>query len=74
MNEAEKAVDVAAIAELLLVSKGTVYRKATLGEIPGFKIGNRWRFYPSVVKEHQSKPADPWAYSPASRAARRRAA
>jgi len=70
----EQAVDVAGMAQILHVSTGTVYRKAVLGEIPGFKIGNRWRFYPSVVKAHQSKVPDPWAYSPASRAARRRTA
>lgn len=74
MTEAENAVDVAAMAVILDVSRGTVYRKAKLGDIPGFKIGRNWRFYPSVVKEAQTKPVDPWAYSSASRAARRRAA
>jgi len=79
MNPTEKAVDVAGLAQILEVSAGTIYRKATdqapaADEIPGFRVGRTWRFYPSVVKEHQSKARDPWAYSPASRAARRRAA
>lgn len=69
----EAAVGIVSIAELLDVSVDTAYRKAKLGEIPGFKVGNRWRFFPSQVREFVSKPADPWAYSPQSRAARRRA-
>lgn len=31
-------------AELLRVSKSTLYRAAQCGEVPGFKIRGQWRF------------------------------
>lgn len=72
MTETENAVDIRGIAESLQVSVATAYRKAHSGEIPGFRVGRSWRFFPSQVREALAKPADPWAYSPQSRAARRR--
>jgi excisionase family DNA binding protein len=60
----EEAVGIPQIARLLRVSTDTVYRKARSGDIPGFKLGGLWRFFPSQVKEHMTKPkADPWAQS-----------
>ncbi|MCI2958185.1 helix-turn-helix domain-containing protein [Agromyces atrinae] len=60
-QEAERAVDIAAIAELLNISAGTVYRMAQTSEIPGFKVGTRWRFFPSRVVDALSAPTDAWA-------------
>lgn len=37
------------LAEYLSFSKNWVYRKAEAGEIPGVKLGNRWRFKKSVI-------------------------
>lgn len=46
----EKEVMTAAeLAEYLSFSKNWVYRKAEAGEIPGMKLGNRWRFKKSVI-------------------------
>lgn len=46
----EKEVMTAAeLAEYLSFSKNWVYRKAEAGEIPGVKLGNRWRFKRSVI-------------------------
>ena len=73
-DAAENAVDVVAVAEMLKLSTDTIYRKAKSGDIPGFKIGGRWRFFPSVVRHKLTEERDPWAYSPQSRAARRRLA
>ena len=70
---AEQAVGIAAIALMLGVSRSTVYVKAAAGDIPGFKVGRVWRFYPSAVNAHLQRPKDPWAMSPASRRARRAA-
>lgn len=39
----------AELAEYLSFSKNWVYRKAEAGEIPGVKLGNRWRFKKSVI-------------------------
>jgi excisionase family DNA binding protein len=36
-------------AELLQLHAKTVIRFAELGKIPGTKLGNRWRFVPSVL-------------------------
>lgn len=71
MNEPEEAVGVTEIARLLGVSTDTVYSKVRSGEIPGFKVGRVWRFWPSEVRAHLSRPRDPWEQSPASRRARR---
>ncbi len=67
----ERAVSVAELAVLLRVSRSTVYIKANSGDIPGFRVGSAWRFYPSVVDAHLNRPVDPWAMSPASARARR---
>jgi excisionase family DNA binding protein len=49
-EELEKEVMTAAeLAEYLSFSKNWVYRKAEAGEIPGVKLGNRWRFKKSVI-------------------------
>ncbi len=32
------------VAKLLQVHTVTVYRMAEAGKLPGFKVGNRWRF------------------------------
>lgn len=71
----EQAVGIADIAHLLHVSKDTVYRQAKAGDIPGFKVGRVWRFFPSAVRAHveTSKATDPWAMPAASRRARRAA-
>ena len=37
------------LAEYLGFSKNWIYRKAEAGEIPGVKLGNRWRFKRSVI-------------------------
>jgi excisionase family DNA binding protein len=66
----DPALDIAGLAALLNVSKSTAYRLAETSEIPGFKIGSRWRFW-----EHQVRAAienrDPWVRSNQARARRR---
>jgi len=43
------------LAEYLSFSKNWVYRKAEAGEIPGVKLGNRWRFKKSVIDKWLEK-------------------
>jgi excisionase family DNA binding protein len=74
MTDVEHAVNVSAMAEILGVSLNTLYRKAALGEVPGVRVGRRWLFYPSVVKDVLNRPDDPWMYPAASRNARRKTA
>lgn len=49
MTEPEAAISADELARLLSVSKVTVYRMAQAGEIPAFRVGRRWRFFPSAV-------------------------
>ncbi len=75
MSEHEEAVDVDEIARILHVSRDTIYARARAGEIPAFKVGRVWRFWPSEVREAlRPKPVDLWAQPPGSAAGRYREA
>lgn len=51
MNSKVEILGVAEVADLLKLDPQTVSRKAQKGEIPGFKIGNRWRFRLSDIED-----------------------
>ena len=38
------------VALLLQIDRETVYRMARRGELPAFKVSNRWRFLPSHLQ------------------------
>jgi excisionase family DNA binding protein len=38
------------VAVLLQIDRETVYRMARRGELPAFKVSNRWRFLPSHLQ------------------------
>ena len=40
----EKLITAKELAQLLKLSESTIYKLAGLGEIPGLKIGDSWRF------------------------------
>lgn len=40
------------VAEYLKVNERTIYRLAASGELPGFKVGNSWRFKQSKLEEY----------------------
>ncbi|EKA7363834.1 helix-turn-helix domain-containing protein [Vibrio parahaemolyticus] len=42
------------VAEYLKVNERTIYRLAASGELPGFKIGNSWRFKQSELEQYIS--------------------
>jgi excisionase family DNA binding protein len=74
MEPGEVAVDVRELARLLGVSADTIRLRARRSEIPAFRIGRRYRFFPSEVREHyrrQQEQVDDWAMSSQSRHARR---
>ena len=60
MENHEAAVDADAIAALLNVHRDTVYAHARTGQLPAFKVGSRWRFFPSAVISRLNRPRDPW--------------
>ena len=48
-------------SKYLGVSPDTLYKYLSRGEMPAFKLGNRWRFKKSMLDrwmERQSQPAD----------------
>jgi len=40
----KEVLDINAAAEYLGVSRDTLYKYAASGFVPGFRLGNRWRF------------------------------
>lgn len=73
MNDFEKLIDINGLAEMLGVSRDTAYKYAREGAIPTLRIGRTWRFSPQAVRDQMAKPRDLWAYTPRSKAGRRKA-
>lgn len=67
------AVGIAGLASRLSVSNDKVRRMAIAKEIPGFKVGRVWRFFPDVVIASLQQTPDPWKQSTKSRSRRRAA-
>lgn len=42
------------VADYLKVNERTIYRLAASGELPGFKVGNSWRFKQSELEHYIS--------------------
>lgn len=42
------------VADYLKVNERTIYRLAASGELPGFKVGNSWRFKQSELEQYIS--------------------
>lgn len=40
------------VADYLKVNERTIYRLAAGGELPGFKVGNSWRFKRSELEQY----------------------
>lgn len=47
----EKILTVREVAELLKINEKTVYRLASEGRVPGFKVGGSWRFRAGDIEE-----------------------
>lgn len=69
--ELEQSVTARELAVILRVAPKTICRQARTGDIPGFKVGRVWRFYPSKVQEHLSPKPTSWAQSRRSTARKR---
>ena len=52
------------VAEYLQLNKGTVYRLAREGKLPGAKVGRAWRFKRSLIDEWVSTRTMPVASRP----------
>jgi excisionase family DNA binding protein len=45
------------VADFLKLSKITIYKLVKKGEIPGFRVGNSWRFQRDKIEFMASNPA-----------------
>lgn len=48
----ERPIDTKEVAEMLGVTSRTVTRLAERGEIPGFKVGDVWRFHRQDILDY----------------------
>jgi len=55
MGEKSDQIRIKEVADILDVSEKTVYRMASEGEIPAFKIGGSWRFKRTEITEWLEK-------------------
>jgi excisionase family DNA binding protein len=60
---ADQILTVKEVAEYLKVNERTVYRMATAGKIPAFKVGGSWRFElveleQWIKKQHNNNSVD----------------
>jgi excisionase family DNA binding protein len=50
-NAVGKILTAKEVAEYLQLTEITIYKYATEGKIPGYKIGSRWRFEKEKIDE-----------------------
>ncbi len=50
-NEQPTMMTVREVADYLRMHEMTIYRMARQGEIPAYKVGNRWRFNKNRLQE-----------------------
>ncbi len=51
MASASEIMDITEAATYLNIKKGTLYRLAKSGQVPGIKIGGQWRFKRQLLDE-----------------------
>jgi excisionase family DNA binding protein len=56
-----EVMDIRQAADYLGISSDTLYRYASEGFIPAFKLGNRWRFKRSLLDAWMVRMSDPKA-------------
>ena len=69
VSELREVMDIRQASEYLGISGDTLYRYASEGFIPAFKLGNRWRFKKTLLdawmdEKSGVKPAAPVAVMP----------
>ncbi len=58
-----EVLDIRQAAEYLGISADTLYRYASEGTVPAFRLGNRWRFKRSLLDAWMVKMSSPKAAS-----------
>ena len=54
-KESSQIMTVEEVAEFLKLSKITIYKLVKKGQLPGFRVGNSWRFRKDKILEIISK-------------------
>ena len=54
----DQVLTVKEVAEYLKVNDRTVYRMATAGKIPAFKVGSSWRFKQTEIEKWIEKQSN----------------
>lgn len=57
-REVREVMDIRQASEYLGVSADSLYRYASEGTIPGFRLGNRWRFKKSRLDSWMDQQSD----------------
>lgn len=57
-SELREVMDIRQASEYLGISPDTLYKYASEGTIPAFKLGNRWRFKRSRLDEWMDRQSD----------------
>jgi excisionase family DNA binding protein len=56
--EVREVMDIRQASEYLAISPDTLYKYASEGFVPAFKLGNRWRFKRSRLDEWMDRQSD----------------
>jgi excisionase family DNA binding protein len=59
--EVREVMDIRQASEYLGISSDTLYKYASEGFVPAFKLGNRWRFKRSRLDEWMDRQSDQYA-------------
>ncbi len=69
--EVREVMDIRQASDYLGISPDTLYKYASEGFVPAFKLGNRWRFKRSRLDEWMDRQSDIQAATPRSTRTRR---
>ena len=58
VSEVREVLDIRQASDYLGISPDTLYKYASEGFVPAFKLGNRWRFKRSRLDEWMDRQAD----------------
>jgi len=56
--EVREVMDIRQASDYLGISSDTLYKYASVGFVPAFKLGNRWRFKRSRLDEWMDRQSD----------------
>jgi excisionase family DNA binding protein len=73
MGTKEDVFTITELSKYLRVHPTTIYRLLRLGKIPGFRVGNKWRFDRTIIQELKrlSVPSEEAALPPSRKEGRK---